>query len=63
LWYDLTSDNTELLNEISKLYSNERLYEAFMNQDFFLDTAVDAIYNFLQAFVSRMQKIASAIDY
>jgi hypothetical protein len=62
LWYDLTSDNTELLNEISKLYSNERLYEAFMNQNFFLDTAVDAIYNFLQAFVSRIQNIASAID-
>jgi hypothetical protein len=62
LWYDLTSDNMKLADEISRLHSNDRLYKAFMEQDFFLDTAVDKIYHFLQEFIYRMQKIAASVD-
>jgi glycosyltransferase involved in cell wall biosynthesis len=62
LWYDLTPDNMELVNEISRLHFNDRLYKSFMEQDFFLDTAIDKIYHFLQEFVCRMQKIAVSVD-
>ena len=54
LWYD-ENDTALLMNEIKKLYLDDKYYHSFMKQPFFCDTAVDKIYTMLQQFTEKMQ--------
>jgi alpha(1,3/1,4) fucosyltransferase len=53
LWYD-ESNATSLINEVKRLYSDDRSYRSFMEQPFFCDTAVDKIYILLQQFTNKI---------
>jgi len=57
LWYDVTdkNNNTSLIEEIKTLYINDNLYNSFIKQPFFCDTAVDKIYDLLQQFMNKIQ--------
>jgi hypothetical protein len=57
LFFEPNSDNTALVQEIRKLHESEKLYKAFMDQDYFMDTAVDKIYAMLQNFNEKMDDI------
>jgi glycosyltransferase involved in cell wall biosynthesis len=57
LFFDPDSDNGSLEQEIKKLYENEKLYNSFMDQEYFMDTAVDKIYAMLQAYNEKMAEI------
>jgi hypothetical protein len=61
LWFEPNTGNNELLNEIKKLHSDDKLFTSFMNKDYFLDTAVDKIYFYLQRYVNNMQELANKI--
>jgi len=54
LWYD-ENDVNSLIDEIKKLYLNDKLYRLFMEQPYFCDTAVEKIYLMLQQFTDKMQ--------
>jgi hypothetical protein len=60
LWFDPDSDNSALIAEIQKLYSNESYYTQFKKRQVFLDTAVDKIHYMLQQYVSRIREIADS---
>jgi alpha(1,3/1,4) fucosyltransferase len=60
LFYD-KNDVTSLIDEVKKLYLNDKLYRLFMEQPFFCDTAVDKIYIMLQHFTIRIQYIVKEI--
>jgi hypothetical protein len=57
LFFEPDSDNTELLKEIKRLHEDENYYTAFMAQPVFADSAVDKIFDALQAFNARFMEI------
>ena len=63
LWYDASEsgNNENMVNDIKKLNSSEKMYASFVNQPFFCDTAVDKIYDMLQQYVFKMQSLADKV--
>ena len=61
LWYEPDGDNTDMLNRIRELNADEKKYKEFISQQFFMDTAVDKIYNYLHNYCERMERIAEQI--
>lgn len=61
LWYDeIDIKNNELtLKMIKELYENKNYYQDFINQPFFLDTAIDKIYSYLCNYKSIFHKMMS----
>jgi glycosyltransferase involved in cell wall biosynthesis len=57
MFFEPDSDNTALVQEIKRLHENERLYKAFMAQEYFMDTAVDKIYAMLQIYNEKISEI------
>jgi len=58
LWYD-ENNNFLFIDEIKKLYLNEKLYNSFIDRPFFCDTAVDKIYLMLQQFTDKIHNTTS----
>jgi hypothetical protein len=64
LWFEPNGINDLLLKEIVKLNNNEKLFNAFMAQDFFLDTAVEKIYTVMQEYFTKASDLAeSCVSY
>lgn len=57
LWYDPASENIELLREIKKMNKNDRIYNSFMAQKYFVDTAVDKIYEYIQIYYNKLETV------
>ncbi|MDR1453444.1 MAG: hypothetical protein LBJ25_05680 [Candidatus Margulisbacteria bacterium] len=58
LWFERGKDNAETLERLKQLYENEREYDDFQEQGFFVDSAVDGIHGYLQAYCEQMENIA-----
>jgi hypothetical protein len=61
LWFDPNGNNDSLLKEIQKLNSDEKLLKAFMDQEYFLDTAIDKIYEILHGCYLRVTEITEKV--
>jgi hypothetical protein len=61
LYFDSNTDNLELIKEVKKIHGDERLYNAFMAQEYFMDTAVDKIYAMLAIYNEKMNEIVEKI--
>jgi len=53
LWYE-ENEVKPLIEELKKLYVNDKYYCSFMEQPFFCDTAVDKIHTMLQQFTDKI---------
>jgi hypothetical protein len=58
LWFEPGADNSALLAEVQKLYTNREYYDSFKKRPVFLDTAVDRIHYMLQQYTTRITEIA-----
>jgi hypothetical protein len=58
LWFEPDTDNTALLAEAQKLYTDKAYFESFKKRPIFCDTAVDKIYDMLQQYTARIREIA-----
>jgi len=63
LWYDILNNdkNADLVNEVAKLNSSDKLYNSFIGQPFFCDTAVDKIHAMLQQYTFKMQSVINSL--
>jgi glycosyltransferase involved in cell wall biosynthesis len=57
MWYDKLDEknNKHTLREIKRLHEDDKYYHSFMERPFFLDTAVDKIYNTLHGVKNKLQ--------
>jgi hypothetical protein len=62
LWYEPDTDNSGLIAEMRKLYTNEGVYESFKKRPIFLDTAVDKIHYMLQQYTSGLNEIILGVQ-
>jgi Fe-S cluster biosynthesis and repair protein YggX len=58
LWFEPDSDNNMLINEIQKMYLNEKLALDFMDKNYFLNGAVEKIHGYLKQYLFQMRQIA-----